>query len=83
MAITTPTGTEIDNQRLRAEVSELNSVICELWLRVADAGTVMSTSWVRGALEGSTELSDNGYVRNPFKLPAHVLDGLPAHMRSD
>ncbi|MEW2434344.1 hypothetical protein AB0952_09185 [Streptomyces caniferus] len=69
MATPQPTSTESDNQRLRAELGELNSIVRELWLRVADAGSLMNTSWVRGALEGSTALSDQGYVRNAFKLP--------------
>ncbi|MBL3664501.1 hypothetical protein JL475_00375 [Streptomyces sp. M2CJ-2] len=61
-----------ETERLRAEVSELQSIIRELWLRVADAGSLMSTSWVRGALEGDTDLSDKDYVRNAFKLPEHL-----------
>ncbi|MEU6331507.1 hypothetical protein ABZ851_30150 [Streptomyces sp. NPDC047049] len=83
MATPQPTSTESDNQRLRAEVAELNSIVRELWLRVADAGSLMNTSWVRGALEGSTALSDQDYVRNASKLPDPVRDGLPAHMRDD
>jgi len=82
-ATTTPASIEADNQRLNAQVSELNAVIRELWLRVADAGSLMNTTWVRGALEGDTELSDKDYVRNAFKLPAHVRDALPAHMDED
>ncbi|WP_329143469.1 hypothetical protein OIU91_06015 [Streptomyces sp. NBC_01456] len=65
------------------EVSELRAIIRELWLRVADAGSLMDTGWVRGALEGSTELSDQDYVRNAFKLPTHVRDELPAHLLDD
>ncbi|MEE4419533.1 hypothetical protein [Streptomyces bugieae] len=72
-----------DKQSLRTEVGELNSIIRELWLRVVDAGSLMNTSWVRDALEGSTELSDQDYVRNAFKLPAHVRDAVPAHVAQD
>lgn len=59
-------------ERLRAEVGELRTIMRELWLRVADAGTLMNASWVRGALEGETDLSDKDYVRNVFDLPEHL-----------
>lgn len=73
MTTTAPVSSEAENQRLRAEIRQLNTVIHELWLRVADAGTLMNTSWVRSALEGSTELTDeDGTPRNAFKLPAHM-----------
>ncbi|GES27911.1 hypothetical protein AB0G60_02685 [Streptomyces angustmyceticus] len=78
-----PTSVESEIQQYRDEVSQLRAVIQELWLRVADAGSLMDTNRVRGALEGSTELSDKDYVRNAFKLPAHVRDALPGHVTQD
>ncbi|MGW2010878.1 hypothetical protein [Streptomyces nigrescens] len=73
----------ITTERCGRNARRIEDRIRELWLRVADAGSLMDTSWVRGALEGGTELSDKGYVRNAFKLPAHVRDALPAHVTQD
>jgi hypothetical protein len=65
-------GSTDEIERLRAEVGELRTVMRELWLRVADAGSLMLTSRVQGALEGSTDLSEEDHIPNAYQIPEHV-----------